>query len=55
MDLPEKWICKKNGFARKMDLPENRFARKMDLAEKWICQKNGFASKMGLPVKWVCQ
>jgi hypothetical protein len=35
MDLPEKWISQKNGFARIMYLPE-----------KWICQKNGFARKM---------
>jgi hypothetical protein len=44
MDLPEKWIWQKNGFARKM-------ARKMDLPEKWIWQKNGFDRKMDLPEK----
>ncbi len=33
VDMPEKWICQKNGF-------------KMDLPEKWI--ENGSAGKMDL-------
>jgi hypothetical protein len=51
MDLLEKWLCWKNGFAGKMDLPEkwiclkNGFSGKMDFLEKWIFWKNGFSGK----------
>ncbi len=48
MDLQEKWICRKNRFAGKIDLQE-----KMELQEKWIYRQIGFAGKMDLKEKWI--